>query len=188
MRVIPNMVVLVPCDAIEAEKATVAAAGNGKPTYIRLAREKTPVVTKPESPFAIGKANIMRTGGDAAIIACGSMVAQALLAASALADEGVRCTVVNCHTIKPLDEKTISEVSGQCGAVVTAEEHQMAGGLGSAVAELLAKGRPVPMEFVGVADRFGESGEPDELMKAFGLTADAIAAAARRAIQRKIKS
>jgi transketolase len=187
MRVVPGMVVIVPCDAIEAEKATVAAAGNGRPTYLRLGREKTPVVTKAATPFEIGKAIMMRMGGDAAIIACGSMVAQALLAAKTLAQEGIECTVVNNHTIKPLDEKTIVGVSKQCGAVVTAEEHQVAGGLGSAIAEVLAKQHPVPMEFVGVHDRFGESGSPDELMKAFGLTDQDITAAVSRAIARKAK-
>lgn len=185
MRVMPRMVVVVPCDAIEAEKATVALAFNDKPSYIRLGREKTPVITTPESPFEVGKAVIMRQGGDVAIVACGTLVYEALVAADALERDGVHCTVINNHTIKPMDEEAIIAAAHQCGAIVTAEEHQVAGGMGSAVAEVLARRVPVPMEFVGMQDRFGESGSPDELMKAFGLTSDGIIDAVRRALKRK---
>jgi transketolase len=185
MRVLPRMVVIVPCDAIEAEKATVAAAFNGQPTYLRLGREKTPVITTPDSPFTIGKAETLRSGTDVAIIACGTLVYEALIAADALAKDGIQCTVINNHTVKPMDEKTIIAAASTCGAVVTVEEHQIAGGMGSAVAEVLARHIPVPMEFVGMQDRFGESGSPDELMKAFGLTADGIADAVRRVLKRK---
>ena len=185
MRVLPRMVVIVPCDAIEAEKATVAAAFNGQPTYLRLGREKSPVITTPDSPFTIGKAENFRQGTDVAIIACGTLVYEALLAADALAKDSIKCTVINNHTIKPMDEETITAAAQACGAVVTAEEHQVAGGMGSAVAEVLARRAPVPIEFVGTQDRFGESGSPDELMKAFGLTAEGIISAVRKVVARK---
>ncbi len=189
MRVLPRMVVIVPCDAIEAEKATVAAAFNGQPTYLRLGREKTPVITTPDSSFTIGKAETLRSppdgGADVAIIACGTLVYEALVAADALAKDGIQCMVINNHTVKPMDEKTIISVASTCGAVVTAEEHQIAGGMGSAVAELLARHFPVPMEFIGMQDCFGESGNPGELMKAFGLTSGGITDAVRRVLKRK---
>lgn len=185
MRVLPRMVVVVPCDAIEAEKATIAIASNGHPSYIRLGREKSPVLTTAETPFEIGKAITLRDGDDVAIIACGIMVHEALQAATMLAAEGIECTVLNNHTIKPMDVGAVISSAKLCGAVVTAEEHQIAGGMGSAVAELLARECPVPMELVGVSDRFGESGTPVELMKAFGLTAEAIVTAAKKTIARK---
>jgi transketolase len=188
MRVLPRMVVVVPCDAVEAEKATIAIASNGQPSYLRLGREKSPVLTTAETPFEIGKAITLREGGDVAIIACGIMVHEALQAAEALAGEGIECTVLNNHTIKPMDAKAVIGAAKACGAVVTAEEHQVAGGMGSAVAELLAAEHPVPIEFVGIHDRFGESGAPEELMQSFGLTADAIAEAVKRAIERKSRS
>lgn len=192
MRVMPRMVVVVPCDAIEAEKATFALAFNGQPSYIRLGREKSPVVTTAETPFEIGSALVMRDpstssgqGADVAIIACGILVPEALKAAEQLATEGIQAAVVNNHTIKPMDEKTIVAIASRCGAVVTAEEHQIHGGMGSAVAELLAAQHPVPIEFIGIQDRFGESGTPAELMQAFGLTAEHIVQAAKRAITKK---
>ncbi len=188
MRVLPRMVVVVPCDAIEAEKATIAIATNGQPSYIRLGREKSPVVTTPETPFEIGKANILRNppaGGDVAIIACGLLVHEALVAAETLANDGIECMVINNHTIKPMDEETIIAAAKKCKRVVTAEEHQVAGGMGSAVAELLANRRPTRMEFVGVHDRFGESGTPAELMRAFGLTSADIVSAVEKVIARK---
>lgn len=185
MRAVPRMTVLVPCDAPQARKATVAAAFNGTPVYLRLGREKSAVVTTDDTPFDVGKAQIFRDGSDAAIVACGIMVYEALKAARALSGEGIECTVVNNHTVKPLDEATLTDVAVRCGAVVTAEEHQVAGGMGSAVAELLALRNPVPMEFIGMQDRFGESGEPAQLMKHFGLDADSIAAAVRRVLKRK---
>jgi transketolase len=188
MRILPRMVVVVPCDAVEAQKATIAIASNNKPSYLRLGREKTPVITTPETPFEIGKALLVREGADVLIIACGVMVYEALRAADELAQDGISAAVLNNHTIKPLDEDTILKLAQKCGAVVTAEEHQVAGGMGSAVAELLARHAPLPIEFVGVHDRFGESGAPVELMKAFGLDAAAIVEAARRARARKSRT
>lgn len=188
MRVLPRMVVVVPCDALEAEKATVAIAFNGKPSYLRLGREKSPVVTTAETPFQIGKAGIFRAppaGGDVAIIACGILVYNALLAAEELSKEGIECIVVNNHTIKPMDEETIADVSKMTGAVVTVEEHQIAGGMGSAVAEVLARTYPIPQEFVGVHDRFGESGDPYELIDAFGMSVDSIKYAVKKVVSRK---
>lgn len=187
MRVVPNMVVVVPCDAVEAQKATMAVAFNGVPSYLRLGREKSPVITTSETPFRVGTALTLREGADVALVACGIMVSEALAAAELLAKEGIECTVINNHTIKPLDEETLVSAARRCGAMVTAEEHQVAGGMGSAIAEVLARAEPIPMEFIGIQNRFGESGPPGELMKAFGLTAGDIAAAARKAIQRKKK-
>lgn len=187
MRVIPNMTVIVPCDSVEAKKATIAAAKTGKPAYLRFAREKSPIFTTEKTPFAIGRAEVFRTGHDVAIVACGPEVYQALLAAEMLAkSDKIQCRVINCHTVKPLDEKTILVAVRECGAVVSVEEHQVNGGLGGAVAECLTKTHPVPQEFVAVADRFGESGEPNELLEKFGLTAPFIIAAVRRAMKRKI--
>jgi len=187
MRVVPRMVVVVPCDAVEAQKATVEAAFNGQPTYLRLGREKTPVITKPDTPFRIGKALTLREGADCAIIACGIMVYEALMAAAALSKEGIECTVINNHTVKPMDEDAVVKAARTCGAVVTAEEHQAAGGMGSAVAEVLARHHPVPVEFVGMQDRFGESGDPAELMEHFNLNADGIIEAVRRVLKRKTR-
>ena len=187
MRVVPRMNVIVPCDAIQAEKATIAAATNGQPTYIRLGREKTPVVTTEKTPFEAGRAQIFRDGTDVAIIACGAQVYDALVAAEWLSKDGIECMVVNNHTIKPLDEAVIRKAARLCGAVVTVEEHQIAGGLGSAVAENLAQDKPVPIEFVGMKDRFGESGSPAELLAHFGLDSDGIIAAVQRVLQRRTK-
>jgi transketolase len=184
-RVLPNMIVLVPCDSIEAEKATIAAAKIKGPVYIRLAREKTPITTTKETPFEIGKAEIFREGKDAVIVACGQLVYTALKAAEELAKEGIEVAVINNHTIKPMDEITIIRLAEQTGAVVTAEEHQIAGGMGSAVAEVLARNHPVPMEFVGVHDRFGESGEPNELLEKFNMGVKDIIEAAKKAVARK---
>ncbi len=186
MRVLPRMVVIVPCDAFEAQKATVAAAFNDQPTYLRFGREKSPVFTTHQTPFEIGKAELFRDGKDVAIIGCGMLLYNALVAAEELSEEeGIECAVVNNHTIKPLDEKTILHVAERTGAVVTVEEHQINGGLGSVVAEFLAKNHPVPQEFIGVHDRFGESGESRELMKEFGLDVPAIKAAVKKVIARK---
>jgi transketolase len=187
MRVIPRMVVVVPCDAIEARKATLELAFNGRPSYLRVGREKSAVVTTEETPFEVGKALELRAGKDCAIVACGIMVYEALKAAQTLADEGIECAVIDNHTIKPLDEDALEKAARATGAVVTAEEHQVAGGMGSAVAEALARRYPVPMEFVGMQDRFGESGEAAQLMEHFGLSATAIAEAVKRAIARKGK-
>ncbi len=185
MRVQPNMVVVVPCDAVEAEKATLAAAVNDKPTYLRLGREKSAVFTTPATPFEIGKAITLRDGADVTIIGCGMLLYNALMAAEELSKEGIECMVVNSHTIKPLDEKTIIEAAQKTGAVVSVEEHQVNGGLGSAIAELLAKNQPTPQEFIGLQDRFGESGTAEELIEACGLDIAHIKEAVKKVIARK---
>ncbi len=187
MRVQPNMTVVVPADSEEARKATIAAAGTKGPVYLRFGREKTPVFTTAKTPFAIGKAITLweEEYPDVAIIACGSLVHNALLAASQLSAEGVRAIVINNHTIKPMDEEAVVAAAQRAGAVVTVEEHQVAGGMGSAVAEVLARRHPVPMEFIGVHDQFGQSGEPDELIHHYGMNVYAIKSAAQKAIARK---
>lgn len=185
MRVLPNMTVVVPCDAIEAEKATIASASNGQPTYLRFGREKSPVFTTAETPFEIGKAVILRDGADALIIGCGMLLYNVLMAAEELSKEGIECMVINSHTVKPLDVPTIITAAQKTGAVVSVEEHQVNGGLGSAVAELLAKNYPVPQEFIGLQDRFGESGTAEELIEACGLGISHIKEAVKKAISRK---
>ena len=187
MRVLPRMIVLVPCDAVEAQKATVVAAFNGSPTYIRLGREKSAVITTPDTPFTIGEALVMRDGTDCAIVACGILVYQALRAAELLGTEGISCAVVNNHTVKPLDEDTLLQIAQKCGAVVTAEEHQISGGMGSAIAECLAKTYPVPMEFIGVNDLFGQTGTPEELIEYYGMGTKHIIAAVEKTLKRKQK-
>jgi transketolase len=189
MRVIPNMIVVVPCDAVEAKKAVVEAAGNGRPTYLRFAREATPVMTTEDTPFEIGKAEIFWKSDNpqVAIIGCGPLVYEALLAAKTLVTgpHPVNTLVMNCHTIKPLDEKTILNVVRQTGAVVTVEEHQITGGLGGSVSEFLARNYPVPVEFVGMQDSFGESGEPDELLEKYKMKPKHIIEAVRKVVKRK---
>lgn len=187
MRAMPNMIVLYPCDSIEAKKATIAAAANGKPTYIRLAREKTPVITSEETPFEIGKAQVFWESKNpvATIIATGPLVFEALVAAKELGKSEIEVEVVNCPTIKPLDERTIIAAVKRSGAVVTVEEHQVNGGLGGAVSELLSKNFPTPQEFVGMQDSFGESGDPDELLVKYHLKSKDINEAVRRVIARK---
>ncbi len=185
MRGIANMIVFVPADAHEARRATVAAAKIKGPVYIRYAREKTPVVTTNDTPFEVGKAYTYRDGKDVALIAAGPLVYEALMAAHMLEKEGISARVINCPTIKPMDEATIVKAAKECGAVVSCEEHQVINGLGSAVAEVLARNYPVPQEFVGVQNRYGESGEPNELMEKFGLRDHHIADAAKKVVQRK---
>ena len=189
MRVLPRMVVISPCDAIEAKKATLAAAKTDSPTYIRLAREKTPVITSIDTPFEIGKAEIFfapeKGKAEVGIIATGALVYKALEAARRLSEEGLRVTVLNLSTIKPLDEKTVVELAQETGAIVTVEEHQIAGGMGSAVAECLARKTPVPIEFIGVADLFGQSGTPEELLEHYGMSEKNIKEAVRRVVKRK---
>lgn len=175
MRALPNMVVVAPADSIEAEKATAAIAGNGKPTYIRLAREKSPVFTTPETPFELGKAYVLKEGTNLAIMATGSSTYHALHAAYLLEKDGIHAEVVHVPTIKPLDAHTILASAHKCGRVLTVEEAQVAAGFGSAVAELLSEQLPMPVKRLGMQDRFGESGAPAELLKKFGLTGDAIA-------------
>ena len=195
MRVQPNMVVIVPCDSVEAHKATVAAAFNGKPTYIRFGREKSAVFTTKDTPFEISRAEIFREISPSSqsssgrqlctIVGCGMLLYNALVAAEELMQEGIDCEVINSHTIKPFDEKTIIASAQKTGAVVSVEEHQINGGLGSAVAECLAKNHPVPQEFIGVQDRFGESGNTDELLEHFGMGVGSIKKAVKKAISRK---
>jgi transketolase len=185
MRCLPNMTVVVPTDSIETRKATLASMQINGPVYIRFGREKVPVVTAEGTPFEIGKAYCCRDGSDVAIIACGAMVYESLVAAEKLAKEGISAAVVNNHTIKPIDKETIIEVAQKTGAVVTAEEHQVMGGMGSAVLEVLAQNCPVPVKMIGVMDRFGESGEPDILMKEFGLVSDNIVEAVKDVLKVK---
>ncbi len=185
MRVLPKMTVVVPCDAVEAKKATIAAAGFDGPCFLRFAREATPVFTDEGDLFAIGKANVLRAGTEATIIACGPIVHEALLAHEALKAEGINVRVLNMHTVKPLDEAAVLRAAAETGAIVTAEEHQIYGGLGGAVAEVLVKNKPVPVAMVGVRDTFGESGTPEELAVRYGLTAKDIVAAVDEVLARK---
>jgi transketolase len=185
MRVLPQMTVVAPADSVEAEKVTLALAHHKGPAYIRLAREKSPIITTPESPFSLNKAQILRHGTDLTMVACGIMVYQVLMAAEALAGEGIEAEVINAAVIKPLDIVTIAASARKTGAVLTAEEGQIAGGLGGAVAEALADRHPVPMARVGMHDRFGESGAPDELLEHFELTAPHITKRARELLKRK---
>lgn len=185
-RVIPRMVVISPCDAIEARKATLEASRTKQPTYIRLAREKTPIITTDETPFEIGKAQVLfdEPNSKVTIIATGALVHKALIVAEELRHKGLGVTVVNLSTIKPLDEKTILENVKKTGKVVTVEEHQIAGGMGSAVAEFLAKNLPVPIEFVGVKDEFGQSGSPSQLVAHYGMDEVSIKKAVEKVLGR----
>lgn len=178
MRVLPNMVVIAPADSVEAEKATLAMAADKRPTYLRLAREKTPVFTTSKTPFEIGKAYVYREGTDVTLIGTGTMTYHMLVAADMLAKDGISAEVLHVPTIKPLDEKTILASVHKTRAVITAEEAQVAGGLGGAVAELLSENLPTPMKRIGMLDRFGESGAPTELMEHFNLTPTHVAMAA----------
>lgn len=170
MRVMPNMVVVAPADAIEAEKATLAIAKDPRPTYMRLARSPIPVFTTDKTPFSLDKAQVMSVGRDVSIIATGTMTYQALVAAERLYNEGIDAEVVHVPVIKPLDGLTILNSVEKTGAVITIEEHQINGGLGSVIAEFLGENHPVPIRRMGMKDRFGESGEPEELIEKFGLT------------------
>jgi len=189
MRVIPRMVVISPCDAIEARKATIAAAQTKEPTYIRLAREKTPIITTEDTPFEIGKAEVMfKSQGPSfniGIIATGALLHRALTVAQKLESEGKSVIVLNLATIKPLDVDAVVQLANQTGAIVTVEEHQIAGGMGSAVAECLASHKPVPIEFIGVKDQFGQSGTPNELIEYYGMGEKDIYAAACKVMLRK---
>jgi transketolase len=181
-----NMKVFVPCDAIEARKATIAAADIWGGVYLRYAREKTPIMTTEKTRFRPGKAEIFweTKKPQAVIIGIGGLLHNALVAAKELEKEKIRIQVVNCHTIKPMDEKRVVELAKKAGAVVTVEEHQVSGGLGGAVAEVLAKHAPVPIEFVGLQNVYGESGSPDELIEAYGMGVKDIKAAVKRVIRR----
>lgn len=187
MRAMPNMIVISPADAEEARKATLAAAAVGKPVYMRFGREKTPLLTTAESPFEIGKANVLWRGDNPQVVICatGPVVHNALQAARELQNHGLGSVVVNVHTVKPLDRDTIVGLARECRAVVSVEEHQITGGLGSAIAELLAREAPTPIEYIGVQDQFGQSGEPGELIEHYGMGVSHILDAAKRAIGRR---
>lgn len=185
MRVLPNMVVIAPGDAVEAEKATLAMAKDPRPNYLRLAREATPVFTTADTPFEIGKAYVLEKGADITLIATGTMTFQALVAAEKLYKSGIEAEVIHVPTIKPLDAGTILKSARKTGAIVTVEEGQIIGGLGGAVAELLSENHPTPLKRIGMRDRFGESGSPDQLLEHFGLNAKHIQLAAHAALDLK---
>ena len=174
MRVLPNMTIIVPCDYIEAKKATIEATKIKGPVYIRLGREKTEIITKEKNKFKIGKAEIIKKGKDIAIIACGIMVEEAIKAGKELEKKGIKAMIINNHTIKPLDEKTILKAAKKCKKIITAEEHQIAGGLGSTITEFLSEKYPIPIKRIGIKDKYGESGKPEELKKKYGLTSKEI--------------
>ncbi len=185
MRVLPNMKVICPCDYLEAKKATRAITNTFGPFYMRTSRAPLPIITKDEDVFEIGKANILRPGKDVTIIACGVMVAEALSAAEKLKTEGIDARVINMHTIKPIDAKAIVAAAKETKAIVTAEEHQINGGLGAAVAEVVVSQSPCPIEMIAVRDSFGESGTPAQLMAHFGLKDVNIVEAVQKVIKRK---
>lgn len=186
MRVQPGMTVVVPADVHETQKATVAISERPGPCYLRFGRSDYPVFTTEKTPFEIGKAYVVQEGKDVSIVACGPLVYKSIIAAEQLKKEdGLDCEVINNHTIRPLDGETILKSVKKTGCLVTAEEHQIMGGMGSAVSEFLAENYPVPQEFVGVNDRFGESGEPDELFEAFGMGVSHIKDAVKKVISRK---
>ena len=185
MRVMPNMVVVVPGDSLEAERATLALAADSRPAYIRLAREATPVLTTDKTPFQIGRAYVYAEGADVTIISTGTMTYAALVASEMLFKDGIDVEVVHCPTIKPLDAVTILKSVHKTKAVITVEEAQIAGGLGGAVAELLSEEYPVPLKRMGVRDKYGESGKPEELFELHGLTPKHIAMAAHEIMSKK---
>jgi transketolase len=185
MRVLPNMVVVSPADSVEAEKATLALAVDKRPAYLRLAREATPIITTEKTPFELGKAYVLTAGNDITFVATGTMTYQALLAAEKLYKDGIDAEVVHVPTIKPLDASTILKSVRKTGHVITIEEAQITGGLGGAVTELVSEEHPVPVKRIGMKDRFGESGKPDELLEHFGLTAKHIAFAAHHMLDKQ---
>jgi len=188
MRSLPNMKLIVPCDFWEAKKATIAIADIWGPVYLRFGRENVPVISDQSRPFVFGQADQYRDGEDLTIMACGVMVYEALSAAEMLESERVSARVVNIHTLKPIDQAAIIKAARETGAIVTAEEHQINGGLGSTVAHIAAEHHPVPIEYVAVMDRFGQSGRPAELMEAFGLKDVNIVQAVHRVLKRKKES
>ncbi len=186
MRTIPGMTVIVPADGTETAKVIMAMEEYAGPTYIRVGRAKTEVIYDDSYEFKVGKADVLKKGADATIIACGIMVPEALKAAEELLAEGVSVGVINMSTIKPIDLNAVVEAAKDSGAIVTAEEHSIIGGLGSAVAEVLSEVCPVPLRRIGIKDVFGTSGQPDELMEHYGLTAEAIKAAVKEAVAKKL--
>ncbi len=185
VRALPNFTVLAPADFNQTRIATVAAYEVDGPVYIRFGREPVPTVTSTDDTFEIGKAQIMAEGSDVTIIAIGHMVAEAMIAQEMLAKEGVGVRVLNMHTVKPIDERAICDAAEQTGAILTAEEHQIYGGLGSAVAQVTAQYCPVPMDYVAVMDRYGKSGQPGELLDAFGLRHTDMISKIRELLKRK---
>lgn len=190
MRVLPNMDVISPCDSIQAKKATLAFLNSKRPAYLRLAREKTPIITTEETPFGIGKADIYwlpEVGlAQVGIIVTGGLMHKALLVAKELEGEGIKTKVMNLASIKPIDKEAIIALAKETKAIVTVEEHQIAGGMGSAVAEVLANNFPVPIEFIGVRDLFGQSGTPEELIEHYGMGKNTIKEAVKKVLKRKI--
>jgi len=187
-RVIPNMTIISPCDSIEAKKATLACVDLKTPIYLRLAREKTPVITTEDTPFEVGKGQILfgqENKAEVGIIATGALVYKALKVAEKLSKEKINVKVLNISTIKPLDEKAVLELAKECGALVTVEEHQIIGGLGGAISEFLAQNLPTPIEFIGVKDQFGQSGKPEELLEHYQMGESHILEAVKRVIKRK---
>lgn len=185
MRVLPNMTVVCPCDAIETKKATKAIIELYGPAYLRLARPPSEILTNDDDKFIIGEANILKDGTDVSIIACGLMVLEAIKAAKDLEDDDISVRVINMHTIKPIDKRVLIQAAVDTGAIVTAEEHQINAGLGSAVSEIISRNHPVPIEMVAVNDSFGESGTPEELLKKYGLTSSDIINAVKKVLSRK---
>jgi len=185
MRILPNMRVVVPCDAVEAYKATMQSARIKGPVYIRLGRTPAPIITEPNDPFEIGKGILYRDGGDVTIIACGQPLHEAKLAKEKLTKLGIDARIINLHTPKPLDKDIILKAAKETGAFVTVEEHTIFGGMGSTVCEFISQNCPVPVKMLGIRDRFGESGSPAELLKYFNLTADDIVAAVHEVLKAK---
>ncbi|MFZ9028359.1 MAG: transketolase family protein [Crocinitomicaceae bacterium] len=185
MKMLPNMTVIVPADFNQTKQATIAIAKHEGPVYLRFGRPSVPIFVKPDAKFQIGKADKIFDGTDVTIIACGHLVWKSIEAARILNEKGISAEVINMHTIKPFDAKAVLDSVAKTGCVVTAEEHMLNGGLGDSVAQVLTRNMPAPQEYVGVNDKFGESGTPDELMSKYGLDTPDIVAAAERAVQRK---
>jgi len=185
MKMLPNMTVIVPADFNQTKQATIAIAEHVGPVYLRFGRPSVPIFVKEDAKFVIGKADKLIDGTDVTIVACGHLVWKAIEAAKELEAEGISAEVINMHTIKPFDEKAVLDSVAKTRCVVTAEEHMLNGGLGDSVAQLLSRNNPLPQEYIGVNDKFGESGTPDELMKKYGLESENIVEAAKKVIQRK---
>jgi transketolase len=185
MKMLPNMTVIVPCDFNQTKQATIAIADLDGPVYLRFGRPSVPIFIKPDADFQIGKADTIIEGTDVTIIACGHLVWKSIEAAQELAKKGISAEVINMHTIKPFDNKAVLDSVAKTGCVVSAEEHMINGGLGDSIAQLLSRSNPVPQEYVGVNDTFGESGTPDELMTKYGIDTANVVAAAEKVIERK---
>jgi len=184
-RVLPRMSVFVPCDVEETRKVVHASIGINGPVYFRFARTATPAFTTAETPFNVGKAVTFSEGTDVAITGAGPIIHSALMAADQLIEKGISCRVINSPSIKPIDEETIETAARECKAIVTCEEHQLMAGVGSAIAEVVVRTYPVPMEFVGMKNSFGESGEPNELLKKYKMDTAAIVEAVQKVLKRK---